>query len=338
VDGGAQSTGGTSGCIDCETGGAWVTGTGGAATVDGGAPATGGNFATGGNWVTTDGGAYTTVATGGNAATGGSKAATGGKATGGKSSTSAATGGKSATGGKAATGGYLSVDGGWPATGGAMPIGTGGAYPATGGAYPATGGWEGSTGGAWEMGSGGAWGTGGAPSLARVCTPGADQTCNDSPLMSALAGHCESDQTCTCTSPYVTNPHTYKCNTYDQTLCYSPTQEIDKAYVDRAVGCICDSTFKPAFCALDSQGLLVYLACTDSKWKSGDTNNCTTDAKACVSPTQNLDYAHVSGAVGCACDAAVSSEECGTSSSGNIVRLVCVSGKWLYQPGSCTIP
>lgn len=39
-----------------------------------------------------------------------------------------------------------------------------------------------------------------------VCTPGADQTCNDSPSMSALAGHCNADASCTCNAGYTKQP------------------------------------------------------------------------------------------------------------------------------------
>jgi hypothetical protein len=260
---------------------------------------TGGHVATGGYYMSVDGGAYM-------------------------------------TGGRVATGGHPAVDGGATGTGGAV-YQTGGAWvDATGGNYWDTLGGA-ATGGAWEYGPGGnAWeATGGAFGLARVCTPGQDQTCNDNPMMSALAGHCETDQTCSCKSSYVLNPNTYKCNTYDQTVCYSPTQNIDKAYVERAIGCICNSTTKTTFCALDSQGLLVYLECANGQWRSGSVGNCSTDALACVSPTQNLDYAQVFGAVGCACDPAKDSTSCGTSPLGKSVELACVNSKWVFQNSPC---
>jgi hypothetical protein len=37
---------------------------------------------------------------------------------------------------------------------------------------------------------------------ASVCTPGADQTCNSSPIVNAIYGHCLSDGRCTCNTPY----------------------------------------------------------------------------------------------------------------------------------------
>jgi hypothetical protein len=50
-------------------------------------------------------------------------------------------------------------------------------------------------------------GTGG-PSLdgGAVCTPGMDQTCNDVPVMSALAGVCQADGTCRCGPRFVKKP------------------------------------------------------------------------------------------------------------------------------------
>lgn len=42
--------------------------------------------------------------------------------------------------------------------------------------------------------------------LVPVCTPGMDQTCNASPTMSALAGHCEDNGTCTCNPGYEKTP------------------------------------------------------------------------------------------------------------------------------------
>jgi hypothetical protein len=42
----------------------------------------------------------------------------------------------------------------------------------------------------------------GCVSFSAVCTPGADQTCNDNPATSAVHGHCLADQRCSCNSPY----------------------------------------------------------------------------------------------------------------------------------------
>ncbi|MBK8257146.1 MAG: hypothetical protein IPK82_31300 [Polyangiaceae bacterium] len=42
--------------------------------------------------------------------------------------------------------------------------------------------------------------------LVPVCTPGMDQTCNASPTMSAIAGHCEDNGTCTCSPGYEKTP------------------------------------------------------------------------------------------------------------------------------------
>jgi hypothetical protein len=44
-----------------------------------------------------------------------------------------------------------------------------------------------------------------------VCTPGADQTCNDNPIVSALWGHCEADGTCSCNAGFAVNATTGRC-------------------------------------------------------------------------------------------------------------------------------
>ena len=46
---------------------------------------------------------------------------------------------------------------------------------------------------------------------APVCTPGADQTCNDNPIVAALHGHCTATGTCQCAGTYVLNPNTGRC-------------------------------------------------------------------------------------------------------------------------------
>jgi len=139
------------------------------------------------------------------------------------------------------TGGYT-----WAATGGSPWDATGGAMQATGGANP------------------------GYPNPG--CTFGADLTCTDDVTDTSLVGQCGADGWCTCNDPDIVNPHSGKCNTYDQTVCYSPTQNIDNAYVNRAFGCHCNST--TPFCGIDSSGLRVYLVCTSGNWQSGDTSNC----------------------------------------------------------------
>jgi hypothetical protein len=215
------------------------------------APHTGGSSANGGNSSTTVGGAFATggsrVVTGSGGyfccvATGGSPSNTGGSppvATGGVATGGANIGGDQATGGANV--------GGWEATGGTPWAVTGGVgNQATGGAYP------------------------GYPNPA--CTLGADQTCTEDVTVSTLVGQCGADGYCTCNDPNIPNPHSGKCNTYPQTVCYSPTQNIDLAYVSRAFGCHCNST--TPFCGIDSSGLRVYLVCTSGNWQSGDTSNC----------------------------------------------------------------
>ena len=154
----------------------------------------------------------------------------------------------------------------------------------------------------WATGSGGtSWGTGGnpgvptggmeatggavwdatggnAPTYPKAnCTYGMDQTCNDSSIAStvfAQCGQCQVDGYCTCIGGYYPSPSTGKCTTLGQTVCYSPTQNIDKAYVDRAFGCNCYSTIDKPWCGIDSSGLRVYLSCISNMWQSGDTSAC----------------------------------------------------------------
>lgn len=46
---------------------------------------------------------------------------------------------------------------------------------------------------------------------ARVCEPGADQTCNDDPAISSLHGLCLPDGTCECAQGVGKNPDTGRC-------------------------------------------------------------------------------------------------------------------------------
>jgi hypothetical protein len=116
---------------------------------------------------------------------------------------------------------------------------------------------------------------GAAPSYPNPgCTIGADQTCNDESTVSTLMGHCDAGGWCTCNIDYVVKTSTGKCTTPDQNACYSPTQHIDLAYVNRAFGCHCSSSTSTPYCGIDSGGLRVYLVCTGGVWQSGDTSNC----------------------------------------------------------------
>ena len=234
------------------------------------AQSTGGSSANGGSSVITDGGAFTT---GGNSFNTGSGGYFCCPASGG--TPPFATGGTNFqyTGGTPpfATGGahYQETGGNPPVVTGGSPGYTGGAPSVTGGAgNQEIGGYFNSTGGAPPA-------TGGAPTAYPNpgCTFGADQTCTDDVTVSSLVGQCGADGYCTCNDPDIVNPHSGKCNTYEQTVCYSPTQNIDLAYVARAFGCHCNST--TPFCGIDSSGLRVYLVCTSGNWQSGDTSNCT---------------------------------------------------------------
>lgn len=305
--------------------------TGGAGTVGGGTAATGGSTGT------CDTGRPGCVAVNPFATSGGITA-TGGIGNG---------VGTSATGGKTATGGSTGTcDTSHPGCVAVNPFGNSGGSNI--GGSTATGGQVPIGGVSWDN-------TGGASSTApRVCTPGADQTCNDNPAANALWGHCEADAWCSCNAGYVVNPSTGKCNTPSQTVCYSPTQNIDKAYIDRAFGCDCNSTTSTPYCGIDSNGLLVYMACNNGQWRSGNTGFCT-DPETCFSPTQNAAHALESGAVGCTCDPTTYQAVCVAietdggvievdagifeSDAGNIPQTVVIactsssSGKWIAYSG-----
>jgi hypothetical protein len=258
-----------------------------------------GGGGTGGSW-----------STGGGANTGGGGANTGG--------------GGANTGGKSATGGWLGVDGGAPPAGG---------MAATGGFNTDVGGQGGTT------GTGGKSATGGKSSTSPpVCTPGQDQTCNDDLTVSMLWGHCDDPHRCSCNSGYVVNTNTGKCNTPPGVACYSPKQNIDKAYVDRAFGCACNNSKDTPFCGIDSSGLVIYLSCeATGAWQSGSTSSCTTQPSPyCYSPSQNVDVAYDAGAVGCVCNSAPS--QCVTDSTGRKVGLVCTNNAWqAVNDGPCAI-
>jgi hypothetical protein len=44
-----------------------------------------------------------------------------------------------------------------------------------------------------------------------VCQPGADQTCNDDPVISSIHGRCRFDGTCECLEGFAPNPETGRC-------------------------------------------------------------------------------------------------------------------------------
>jgi hypothetical protein len=51
----------------------------------------------------------------------------------------------------------------------------------------------------------------GAAERGPVCTPGANQTCNDNPAISSIWGTCIDGDTCVCNTGYVVNPSTGRC-------------------------------------------------------------------------------------------------------------------------------
>jgi len=301
-----------------------------------------------------------------NEGTGGAPAATGGKtsAIGGTGPLGTTSGGTSVgsnsvifdTGGTSVGGHSVNPDTGGTSVGGHTvnpDTGFGGIIDATGGAvWQQTGGavWQQTGGAVWQqtggvpwMATGGTMATGGArsTSITGICTPGADQTCNDDVKMSALAGHCEADGSCTCGTGYETKMTSGKCTTHDQIVCYSPTQNIDQAYVLRAFGCNCDSTTSPPYCGIDSQGLRVYLACDSGAWQSDSTYYCNgSDPASCYSPSKNVNNALAANAIGCSC-ASTASPVCiegyldagPDAGAGAPFTMRCVNGRWQTSNG-----
>jgi hypothetical protein len=53
----------------------------------------------------------------------------------------------------------------------------------------------------------------GGTGVPAACTPGMDQTCNDSSLVSSVWGTCAADGTCVCHPGYILNPSTGRCTT-----------------------------------------------------------------------------------------------------------------------------
>jgi hypothetical protein len=50
-----------------------------------------------------------------------------------------------------------------------------------------------------------------APVCWTVCQPGADQSCNDNPILSSVNGSCAANGTCACHAGFAKNPKTGRC-------------------------------------------------------------------------------------------------------------------------------
>ncbi len=72
-----------------------------------------------------------------------------------------------------------------------------------------------------------------------VCTFGQDQTCNDSPLVSALWGRCEEDGTCTCFEGLEVNPETGRCRPVEPECDLTECPCGDEALCHPAGHCFC---------------------------------------------------------------------------------------------------
>ena len=79
------------------------------------------------------------------------------------------------------------------------------------GSTTGAGGQGGLSGGAGAGDGSGSGGLTGGDAATAVCTPGADQTCNDNPTFSSLHGHCTDAGTCICGNDAATLPSSGRC-------------------------------------------------------------------------------------------------------------------------------
>ena len=135
-------------------------------------------------------------------------------------------------------------------------------FPGLGGA--GTGGTDNAAGGLHPLGA--------IPEI--FCTPETEQICSDNPTASPLMGHCDEHGVCVCATGFVRNPKTSKCNTPEQSNCYSPTQNIDIALSTGAEGCFCDTANSATNCVQDSFAHTMMFTCTYGKWQAVAGGNC----------------------------------------------------------------
>lgn len=111
----------------------------------------------------------------------------------------------------------------------------------------------------------------------QVCTPGADQTCNDEPWASAIWGRCIAGETCICNAGFVVNPATGRCMIAPESDASTggDTDPICPGKYD-ACGCgCCESTPRDLVCYFPTAGdALEAIKAADDEVRS--TTNCTT--------------------------------------------------------------
>ena len=134
---------------------------------------------------------------------------------------------------------------------------------------------------------GGGHDTGGLDGAAGVCTPGQDQTCNDSPTVSGLWGACNADGTCRCNPGYMINPQTGKCrpNADGGTAVCTPGQDdtcADDPFVPATViHCNSDGT-----CSCGSSEYFLNPSTGKCRWGTCDmlAQDCPAAADGCFPP------------------------------------------------------
>ncbi len=136
-----------------------------------------------------------------------------------------------------------------------------------------------------------------------------------------------------------------EANNNDNTVCYSPNQNLDIAYDVGARGCVCYEANDNPVCLQDGSGRNVALICENNIWQAVEGGPCiplppngndNIVNEVCFSPVQNLDIAYDAGATGCACDEENDIEVCLPDSTGRLVALICINNIWhAVEDGPC---
>jgi len=64
------------------------------------------------------------------------------------------------------------------------------------------------------------------------------------------------------------------CGSGDNGVCYSPTQNLETAYDEGAIGCPCTEATDKSVCVSDNTNRWVALFCMNGKWVSGVDGPC----------------------------------------------------------------
>jgi hypothetical protein len=113
--------------------------------------------------------------------------------------------------------------------------------------------------------------------------------------------------------------------------CFSPTQNLDLAYDDGAVGCACQD--EASQCMPDSAGSQVALVCESGQWQAVLDGPCEPAPEDCYSPEDDSDGYFDFSLTGCACD---SEQSWCVPGEPGLVFIACVDGHWApSDAGEC---